>query len=138
MKYLICIFALSLSACASVEYHEGNDDFERLYKALGVSEVLDALGNSGKGGKQAVIQERTVPAGQVEETILAMLAGLPVASAPIDKREAKEVFRRKIMELMSPEEIAIAADFYSTKAGIKAHKAIIEAENSVSSYLDGN
>ena len=45
-------------------------------------------------------------------------------------------FKLKILSLLSPQELKIAADFYSTNIGLKAHRAIIEAEVAASNFLD--
>jgi len=56
---------------------------------------------------------------------------------PMDHVEAKRIYREKILERLTNEEIELGTEFYSSEAGLKIHRAIIDAENAVNDFING-
>ena len=125
-KGFIFLTCFLLTSCSQTETPESIDvdyEFERLYSSLEVENTLNIL-----LGKDILFVDGSSRYFTESEDV--------AATTESQKAEAKKAFKRTILMKLSPTELKAAADFYSTSSGIAAHKAIIDAENSVSAILD--
>ncbi|AMJ93300.1 hypothetical protein AVL56_02600 [Alteromonas stellipolaris] len=117
-----CIFIVS---CASTPTNIDVDyEFDRLYQALEISDTV------------AYLMSREFLYQEGESNFFAE-SDEKFDATNEDQDKAKQAFKAAILKQLTSKEIKAAADFYSTKAGINAHKAIVEAENAVSVVLGG-
>lgn len=125
-KGFLILTCFLLASCFKSESPENIDvdrEFERLYSSLEVENALDAILSKDVlfvDGSSTYFTEPEKADAATER----------------QKVRAKEAFKKTILMKLSPKELKAAADFYSTTDGIAAHKAIIDAENSVSQILD--
>lgn len=135
-KALLLIMSLSLFACSSTPKLDANAEFERLYNALGMEEILSSFGGEINISPEKLLSEML--SGLPENQKIIFIESMPskIMTDPININAAKVVFKTKLLSLLTAEELKIAADFYSSNIGLKAHRAIIEAEVAVSESLD--
>ncbi len=122
--------------CSAQSEPNAELEFERFYNALKMDEIFNGLGGNVEVDTKQILADtlKDLPESQKQFLINAM--GTAVLAEPSDMSAAKMVFKLKILSLLSPQELKIAADFYSTNIGLKAHIAIIEAEVAASNVLD--
>ncbi|GGF05725.1 hypothetical protein GCM10008027_33330 [Pseudoalteromonas gelatinilytica] len=122
--------------CSAQSEPNAELEFERFYNALKMDEIFNGLGGNVEVDTKQILADtlKDLPESQKQFLINAM--GTAVLAEPSDMSAAKMAFKLKILSLLSPEELKIAADFYSTNIGLKAHRAIIEAEVAASNVLD--
>ncbi|KPM78659.1 MULTISPECIES: hypothetical protein [unclassified Pseudoalteromonas] len=134
---LLILFSLPFMVCSAQSEPNAELEFERFYNALKMDEIFNGLGggNVEVDTKQILADTlKDLPESQKQLLINAM--GTSVLAEPTDMSAAKMAFKLKILSLLTPQELKIAADFYSTNIGLKAHRAIIEAEVAASNVLD--
>ncbi len=133
---LLILFSLPFMVCSAQSEPNAELEFERFYNALKMDEIFNGLGGNVEVDTKQILADtlKDLPESQKQFLINAM--GTAVLAEPSDMSAAKMAFKLKILSLLSPEELKIAADFYSTNIGLKAHRAIIEAEVAASNVLD--
>ncbi len=136
-KTLLLLMSLSLFACSSTPPKlDANEEFERLYVALGMEEILSSFGGEINISPEKLFSETLSDLPENQKRIFIESMPSKIMNDPINVNAAKVVFRTKLLSLLTAEELKIAADFYSSNVGLKAHRAIIEAEVAVSESLD--
>ncbi len=136
-KTLLLLMSLSLFACSSTPPKlDANEEFERLYVALGMKEILSSFGGEINISPEKLFSETLSDLPENQKRIFIESMPSKIMTDPINVNAAKVVFRTKLLSLLTAEELKIAADFYSSNVGLKAHRAIIEAEVAVSESLD--
>tara|TARA_Y100000588_G_scaffold360614_1_gene420668 strand:+ start:945 stop:1367 length:423 start_codon:yes stop_codon:yes gene_type:complete len=136
-KTLLLLMSLSLFACSSTPPKlDANEEFERLYVALGMEEILSSFGGEINISPEKLFSETLSDLPENQKRIFIESMSSKIMTDPINVNAAKVVFRTKLLSLLTAEELKIAADFYSSNVGLKAHRAIIEAEVVVSESLD--
>jgi len=136
-KTLLLLMSLSLFACSSTPPKlDANEEFERLYVALGMDEILSSFGGEINISPEKLFSETLSDLPENQKRIFIESMPSKIMTDPINVNAAKVVFRTKLLSLLTAEELKIAADFYSSNVGLKAHRAIIEAEVAVSESLD--
>lgn len=121
---ILGFFCFLLASCASTPSNIDVDyEFDRLYRALEIPETVAYL-----MGREFLYQDG--------ESYFFLESDEKINATDQDQVKAKQAFKAAILQQLTPQEIKAAADFYTTKAGINAHKAIVEAENAVSVVLD--
>lgn len=136
-KTLLLLMSLSLFACSSTPPKlDANEEFERLYVALGMEEILSSFGGEINISPEKLFSETLSDLPENQKRIFIESMPSKIMTDPINVNAAKVVFRTKLLSLLTAEELKIAADFYSSNVGLKAHRAIIEAEVAVSESLD--
>ncbi|TLU67152.1 hypothetical protein FE810_02380 [Thalassotalea litorea] len=135
---LIALLSLSLLSCASISSKrlDSSEQFERLYSALGMEEIIASFDVVEIDNSEIVLRSFTHLPEEIQKAMATAISQKTVLNDPVNKEEAKEVFRTVLMGLLTAEELSIAADFYSSEVGIKIHHAIIDGESAVSEYLD--
>ncbi|MDT0605047.1 hypothetical protein [Thalassotalea castellviae] len=136
-KTLLILISLSLFACSSTPKLNANAEFERLYVALGMEEILSSFGGEINISPEKLFSDTLSGLPENQKRIFIESMPSKMMTDPININAAKVVFKTKLLSLLTAEELKIAADFYSSKMGLKAHRAIIEAEVAVSESLDG-
>lgn len=136
-KTLLILISLSLFACSSTPKLDANTEFERLYVALGMEEILSSFGGEINISPEKLFSDTLSGLPENQKRIFIESMPSKMMTDPININAAKVVFKTKLLSLLTAEELKIAADFYSSKMGLKAHRAIIEAEVAVSESLDG-
>ncbi|NIZ07012.1 hypothetical protein [Pseudoalteromonas sp. HF66] len=133
---LLILFSLPFMVCSAQSEPNAELEFERFYNALKMDEIFNGLGGNVEVDTKQILADtlKDLPESQKQFLINAM--GSAVLAEPSDMSAAKMAFKLKILSLLSPQELKIAADFYSTNIGLKAHRAIIEAEVAASNVLD--
>ncbi|MCO6353309.1 hypothetical protein NQS96_07385 [Pseudoalteromonas shioyasakiensis] len=133
---LLILFSLPFMVCSAQSEPNAELEFERFYNALKMDEIFNGLGGNVEVDTKQILADtlKDLPESQKQFLINAM--GTAVLAEPSDMSAAKMAFKLKILSLLSPQELKIAADFYSTNIGLKAHRAIIEAEVAASNVLD--
>ena len=133
---LLILFSLPFMVCSAQSEPNAELEFERFYNALKMDEIFNGLGGNVEVDTKQILADtlKDLPESQKQFLINAM--GTAVLAEPSDMSAAKMAFKLKILSLLSPQELKIAADFYSTNIGLKAHRAIIEAEVAASNFLD--
>ncbi|MEZ7276133.1 hypothetical protein [Pseudoalteromonas sp. 68 DY56-GL68] len=136
-KNLLLLMSLSLFACSSTPPKlDANEEFERLYVALGMKEILSSFGGEINISPEKLFSETLSDLPENQKRIFIESMPSKIMTDPINVNAAKVVFRTKLLSLLTAEELKIAADFYSSNVGLKAHRSIIEAEVAVSESLD--
>ncbi|MEI8645665.1 hypothetical protein P4S60_08690 [Pseudoalteromonas sp. Hal040] len=136
-KTLLLLMSLSLFACSSTPPKlDANEEFERLYVALGMEEILSSFGGEINISPEKLFSETLSDLPENQKRIFIESLPSKIMTDPINVNAAKVVFKTKLLSLLTAEELKIAADFYSSNVGLKAHRAIIEAEVAVSESLD--
>ena len=136
-KTLLLLMSLSLFACSSTPPKlDANEEFERLYVALGMEEILSSFGGEINISPEKLFSETLSDLPENQKRIFIESLPSKIMTDPINVNAAKVVFKTKLLLLLTAEELKIAADFYSSNVGLKAHRAIIEAEVAVSESLD--
>ncbi|MCO7252033.1 hypothetical protein [Pseudoalteromonas sp. Ps84H-4] len=136
-KTLLLLMSLSLFACSSTPPKlDANEEFERLYVALGMEEILSSFGGEINISPEKLFSETLSDLPENQKRIFIESMPSKIMTDPINVNAAKVVFRTKLLSLLTAKELKIAADFYSSNVGLKAHRAIIEAEVAVSESLD--
>ena len=136
-KTLLLLMSLSLFACSSTPPKlDANEEFERLYVALGMEEILSSFGGEINISPEKLFSETLSDLPENQKRIFIESMPSKIMTDPINVNTAKVVFRTKLLSLLTAEELKIVADFYSSNVGLKAHRAIIEAEVAVSESLD--
>ncbi|MFK3860000.1 hypothetical protein [Pseudoalteromonas rhizosphaerae] len=135
-KTTLFLISLTLLGCSTTSKLDANVEFERLYIALGMEEILSSFGGEINISPEKLFSETL--SGWPEDQKRIFIESMPskVMTDPININAAKVVFKTKLLSLLTAEELKIAADFYSKNIGLKAHRAIIEAEVAVSESLD--
>ncbi|BED89302.1 hypothetical protein PspMM1_17700 [Pseudoalteromonas sp. MM1] len=136
-KTLLILISLSLFACSSTPKLDANAEFERLYVALGMEEILSSFGGEINISPEKLFSDTLSGLSENQKRIFIESMPSKMMTDPININAAKVVFKTKLLSLLTAEELKIAADFYSSNIGLKAHRAIIEAEVAVSESLDG-
>ncbi|WP_286258151.1 hypothetical protein [Pseudoalteromonas apostichopi] len=133
---LLILFSLPFMVCSAQSEPNAELEFERFYNALKMDEIFNGLGGNVQVDTKQILADtlKDLPESQKQFLINAM--GTAVLAEPSDMSAAKMAFKLKILSLLSPQELKIAADFYSTNIGLKAHRAIIEAKVAASNVLD--
>ena len=133
---LLILFSLPFMVCSAQSEPNAELEFERFYNAVKMDEIFNGLGGNVEVDTKQILADtlKDLPESQKQFLINAM--GTAVLAEPSDMSAAKMAFKLKILSLLSPQELKIAADFYSTNIGLKAHRAIIEAEVAASNVLD--
>lgn len=135
-KTILLLMSLSLFACSSTPKLDANAEFERLYVALGMEEILSSFGGEINISPEKLFSETLSDLPENQKRIFIESMPSKIMTDPINVNAAKVVFKTKLLSLLTAEELKIAADFYSSSVGLKAHRAIIEAEVAVSESLD--
>ena len=135
-KTLLLLMTLSLFACSTTPKLDANEEFERLYVALGMEEILSSFGGEINISPEKLLSEKLSDLPENQKRIFIESMPFKIMTDPININAAKVVFKTKLLSLLTAEELKIAADFYSSNVGLKAHRAIIEAEVAVSESLD--
>lgn len=136
-KTLLLLMSLSLLACSSTPPKlDANEEFERLYVALGMEEILSSFGGEINISPEKLFSETLSDLPENQKRIFIESLPSKIMTDPINVNAAKVVFKTKLLSLLTAEELKIAADFYSSNVGLKVHRAIIEAEVAVSESLD--
>ncbi len=135
-KVLLLLFIFLACACTSTHKIDSNVEFERLYAALKMEEILSSFGGEVNISPEKILSEilRDLPESQKRAFIESMPS--TVMADPINVNAAKIIFKSKLTSLLTAQELKIAADFYSSNIGLKAHRAIIDAEIAVSESLN--
>lgn len=135
-KTVLLLVSLWLFACSSTPKLEADAEFERLYVALGMEEILSSFDGEINISPEKLFSDilKDLP----ENQKLIFIESMPekIMTDPINVNAAKVVFKTKLLSLLTAEELKVAADFYSSNIGLKAHRAIIDAEVAVSESLD--
>ena len=134
---LLIILSMFFSACSTDSNIDVDKEFEKLYVALDRPAIIESLEHIEIDNKDMLEKHLNNVPPEVRQFLVASMGPNQVLTDSINKQALKQVFKLKIIELLTPEEIASAANFYSNKAGLKVHQAIVEAEKSVTEYLDG-
>ena len=137
-RFVLLLLSAFLLSCASSANKELDSDeqFERLYVALGMDDIMASMETIEIDNSEIILRGFSHLPQEVQDAMLAAMGTKSVIESPINREVAKEVFRTVLVGLLSAEELSIAADFYSSEAGLKIHHAIIDGENAVSEYLD--
>lgn len=136
-KTLLLLMSLSLFACSSTPPKlDANEEFERLYIALGMEEILSSFGGEINISPEKLFSETLSDLPENQKRIFIESLPSKIMTDPINVNAAKVVFKTKLLSLLTAEGLKIAADFYSSNVGLKVHRAIIEAEVAVSESLD--
>jgi hypothetical protein len=135
-KTILLLMSLSLFACSSTPKLDANAEFERLYVALGMEEILSSFGGEINISPEKLFSETLSDLPENQKRIFIESMPSKIMTDPININAAKVVFKTKLLSLLTAEELKVAADFYSSNIGLKAHRAIIEAEVAVSESLD--
>ncbi|MEH6396009.1 hypothetical protein [Pseudoalteromonas sp.] len=135
-KTLLLLMTLSLFACSPNPRLDANEEFERLYVALGMEEILSSFDGEINISPEKFLSEKLSDLPENQKRIFIESMPSKIMTDPININAAKVVFKTKLLSLLTAEELKIAADFYSSNVGLKAHRAIIEAEVAVSESLD--
>jgi hypothetical protein len=135
-KTLLLLISLSLFACSSTPKLDVNAEFERLYVALGMEEILSSFGGEINISPDKLFSETLSDLPENQKRVFIESMPSKMMTDPININAAKVVFKTKLLSLLTAEELKVAADFYSSNIGLKAHRTIIEAEVAVSESLD--
>ena len=135
-KLLVALLSVSLWACSATPELDSNQEFERLYIALGMDDILNTFGGEINISPEKLFAETLKDMPEPQKRVFIETVPTKVMTDPVNKHAAKMVFKAKLLSLLTAEELKEAADFYSTNSGLKIHKAIIEAEVAVSQSLD--
>ncbi len=122
--------------CSAQSEPNAELEFERFYNALKMDEIFNGLGGIVEVDTKQILADTLKDLPESQKQLLINAMGTSVLAEPTDMSAAKMAFKLKILSLLSPQELKIAADFYSTNIGLKAHRAIIEAEVAASNFLD--
>jgi hypothetical protein len=125
-KFFLLLVCVLVSSCASINSSDSIDidvEFERLYSSLEIEGTIDSLFGLGV---------TSIDSGNV----VMIESDVKVNATPSQRIIAKEMFKQVILSRLTPFELRDAADFYSTQQGLKAHKAIIDAEYAISDVLN--
>lgn len=122
--------------CSAQSEPNAELEFERFYNALKMDEIFNGLGGIVEVDTKQILADTLKDLPESQKQLLINAMGTSVLAEPTDMSAAKMAFKLKILSLLSPQELKIAADFYSTNIGLKAHRAIIEAEVAASNVLD--
>jgi len=135
-KTILILMTLTLFACSSTPKPDANIEFERLYVALGMEEILSSFGGEINISPEQLFSETLRDLPESQKRVFIESIPSKVMTDPINVNAAKVVFKTKLLSLLTAEELKLAADFYSSDAGLKTHRAIIDAEVAVSESLD--
>ncbi|TMP44887.1 MULTISPECIES: hypothetical protein [unclassified Pseudoalteromonas] len=133
---LLILFSLPFIVCSAQSEPNAELEFERFYNALKMDEIFNGLGGIVEVDTKQILADTLKDLPESQKQLLINAMGTSVLAEPTDMSAAKMAFKLKILSLLSPQELKIAADFYSTNIGLKAHRAIIEAEVAASNFLD--
>jgi hypothetical protein len=133
---LLILFSLPFIVCSAQSEPNAELEFERFYNALKMDEIFNGLGGIVEVDTKQILADTLKDLPESQKQLLINAMGTSVLAEPTDMSAAKMAFKLKILSLLSPQELKIAADFYSTNIGLKAHRAIIEAEVAASNVLD--
>ena len=133
---LLILFSLPFMVCSAQSEPNAELEFERFYNALKMDEIFNGLGGIVEVDTKQILADTLKDLPESQKQLLINAMGTSVLAEPTDMSAAKMAFKLKILSLLSPQELKIAADFYSTNIGLKAHRAIIEAEVAASNFLD--
>ncbi|KPM83588.1 hypothetical protein [Pseudoalteromonas lipolytica] len=133
---LLILFSLPFIVCSAQSEPNAELEFERFYNALKMDEIFNGLGGIVEIDTKQILADTLKDLPESQKQLLINAMGTSVLAEPTDMSAAKMAFKLKILSLLSPQELKIAADFYSTNIGLKAHRAIIEAEVAASNFLD--
>ena len=133
---LLILFSLPYIVCSAQSEPNAELEFERFYNALKMDEIFNGLGGIVEVDTKQILADTLKDLPESQKQLLINAMGTSVLAEPTDMSAAKMAFKLKILSLLSPQELKIAADFYSTNIGLKAHRAIIEAEVAASNFLD--
>jgi len=133
---LLILFSLPFIVCSAQSEPNAELEFERFYNALKMDEIFNGLGGIIEVDTKQILADTLKDLPESQKQLLINAMGTSVLAEPTDMSAAKMAFKLKILSLLSPQELKIAADFYSTNIGLKAHRAIIEAEVAASNFLD--
>lgn len=133
---LLILFSLPFIVCSAQSEPNAELEFERFYNALKMDEIFNGLGGIVEVDTKQILADTLKDLPESQKQLLINAMGTSVLAEPTDMSAAKMAFKLKILSLLSPQELKIAADFYSTNIGLKAHIAIIEAEVAASNVLD--
>ncbi|MCF2848254.1 hypothetical protein NH514_13830 [Pseudoalteromonas sp. ACER1] len=133
---LLILFSLPFIVCSAQSEPNAELEFERYYNALKMDEIFNGLGGIVEVDTKQILADTLKDLPESQKQLLINAMGTSVLAEPTDMSAAKMAFKLKILSLLSPQELKIAADFYSTNIGLKAHRAIIEAEVAASNVLD--
>ena len=133
---LLILFSLPFMVCSAQSEPNAELEFERFYNALKMDEIFNGLGGNVEVDTKQILADTLKDLPESQKQLLINAMGTSVLAEPTDMSAAKMAFKLKILSLLSPQELKIAADFYSTNIGLKAHRAIIEAEVAASNVLD--
>ncbi|NHH88691.1 hypothetical protein [Pseudoalteromonas sp. MB47] len=133
---LLILFSLPFIVCSAQSEPNAELEFERFYNALKMDEIFNGLGGIIEVDTKQILADTLKDLPESQKQLLINAMGTSVLAEPTDMSAAKMAFKLKILSLLSPQELKIAADFYSTNIGLKAHRAIIEAEVAASNVLD--
>jgi len=133
---LLILFSLPYIVCSAQSEPNAELEFERFYNALKMDEIFNGLGGIVEVDTKQILADTLKDLPESQKQLLINAMGTSVLAEPTDMSAAKMAFKLKILSLLSPQELKIAADFYSTNIGLKAHRAIIEAEVAASNVLD--
>ena len=133
---LLILFSLPYIVCSAQSEPNAELEFERFYNALKMDEIFNGLGGIVEVDTKQILADTLKDLPESQKQLLINAMGTSVLAQPTDMSAAKMAFKLKILSLLSPQELKIAADFYSTNIGLKAHRAIIEAEVAASNVLD--
>ncbi|MFT4939933.1 MAG: hypothetical protein ACI88A_002983 [Paraglaciecola sp.] len=136
LAFLVPLFFLCSCASTTQIAPDAEREFERLYVALGMEDIIVSFDVIEVDHSEIVLRSFSHLPQAVQEAMLAAMGPKTVIDDPVDKNVAKNVFKAVLMGLLSAEQLAIAANFYSSEAGLKIHHSIIDAESAVSEYLD--
>ncbi|RYV01843.1 hypothetical protein SOPP22_15930 [Shewanella sp. OPT22] len=127
---------LLLSSCSVEEQLDPNKEFERLYIALKMPEIMDSLEQIEVNDVTEFSEQLNSLPPEVRSLLLAAVGSDQIINEKINRKAVKLIFKARILEQLRAYEISKAADFYSSEAGLKAHRAIIEGEKSINDYFD--
>ncbi len=113
-----------------------NEQFERLYLALGLEEIISSFGPVEFMNEEVIVRSFAHLPQDVQDALKDAIEQKIILNTPPNHTAAKDVFRKVIMGLLTAEELAIVADFYSSEVGLKIHHSIIDGENAVSEYFN--
>ncbi|TMP17978.1 hypothetical protein CWC02_10930 [Pseudoalteromonas sp. S2721] len=133
---LLILFSLPFIVCSAQSEPNAELEFERFYNALKMDEIFNGLGGNVEVDTKQILADTLKDLPESQKQLLINAMGTSVLAEPTDMSAAKMAFKLKILSLLSPQELKIAADFYSTNISLKAHRAIIEAEVAASNVLD--
>ena len=122
---LACVLVISCVSTKPSSSIDVDAEFERLYSALEIENTIDSLFGLGVS--------------YIDADKVVMVESDVKNNVTTNQREiAKKAFKQILISRLSPTELKNAADFYSTKQGLAAHKAIIDAEYAVSEVFNNN